>query len=95
MVMLAQAIAMESSILNPKIILVTDRIDLDTQITGTFRKCGMDVDNAKTGAQLIELLHTESDAVVTTIINKFETAVKKIKTPLTSNNIFVLVDEDN
>jgi type I restriction enzyme R subunit len=93
MVMLAQAIAMESSILNPKIILVTDRTDLDTQITGTFRKCGMDVDNAKTGAQLIELLHTESDAVVTTIINKFETAVKKIKTPLTSNNIFVLVDE--
>ena len=93
MVMLAQAIAMESGILNPKIILVTDRTDLDTQITGTFRKCGMDVDNAKTGAQLIELLHTESDAVVTTIINKFETAVKKIKTPLTSNNIFVLVDE--
>jgi type I restriction enzyme R subunit len=93
MVMLAQAIAMESSILNPKIILVTDRTDLDTQITGTFRKCGMDVDNAKTGAQLIELLHTESDAIVTTIINKFETAVKKIKTPLTSNNIFVLVDE--
>ncbi|PQJ76406.1 type I restriction endonuclease subunit R [Polaribacter glomeratus] len=93
MVMLAQAIAMEPSILNPKIILVTDRTDLDTQITGTFRKCGMDVDNAKTGAQLIELLHTESDAVVTTIINKFETAVKKIKTPLTSNTIFVLVDE--
>lgn len=93
MVMLAQAIAMESSILNPKIILVTDRTDLDTQITGTFRKCGMDVDNAKTGSQLIKLLHTESDAVVTTIINKFETAVKKIKKPLTSNNIFVLVDE--
>lgn len=93
MVMLAQAIAMESSILNPKIILVTDRTDLDAQITGTFRKCNMPVDNAKTGSQLIELLHTESDAVVTTIINKFETAVKKIKTPLTSNNIFVLVDE--
>ncbi|RBP30935.1 type I restriction enzyme R subunit [Oceanihabitans sediminis] len=93
MVMLAQAIAMEPSILNPKIILVTDRTDLDTQITGTFRKCGLDVDNAKTGSQLVELLHTESDAVVTTIINKFETAVKKIKTPLTSNNIFVLVDE--
>lgn len=93
MVMLAQAIAMESSIVNPKIILVTDRTDLDSQITGTFRKCGMDVDNAKTGSQLVELLHTESDAVVTTIINKFETAVKKIKIPLESPNIFVLVDE--
>ena len=93
MVMLAQAIAMEPTIKNPKIILVTDRTDLDTQITGTFKKCGMDVDNAKTGSQLVGLLKTESDAVVTTIINKFETAVRKIKTPLESENIFVLVDE--
>lgn len=93
MVMLAQAIAMDSSIKNPKIILVTDRTDLDSQITGTFRKCGIDVDNAKTGSQLVGLLRNESDAVVTTIINKFETAVRKIKIPLESNNIFVLVDE--
>ncbi|GAK74465.1 type I restriction-modification system [Nonlabens ulvanivorans] len=93
MVMLAQAIALEPSIRNPKIILVTDRTDLDTQITGTFRKCGIDVNNAKTGSQLVTLLKSNSDAVVTTIINKFETAVKKIKTPLESNNIFVLVDE--
>ena len=33
MVMLAQAIAMEPSIRNPKIVLVTDRTDLDNQIT--------------------------------------------------------------
>ncbi|MFP2994369.1 HsdR family type I site-specific deoxyribonuclease [Spongiivirga sp. MCCC 1A20706] len=94
MVMLAQAIAMEPTIKNPKIILVTDRTDLDRQITGTFQKCGYDdVENAKTGAQLVELLESKSDAVVTTIINKFETAVKRIKTPLESPNIFVLVDE--
>lgn len=93
MVMLAQAIAMEPTIKNPKIILVTDRTDLDAQITGTFKKCGMDVDNAKTGSQLVGMLKMESDAVVTTIINKFETAVRKIKTPLESENIFVLVDE--
>jgi type I restriction enzyme, R subunit len=46
MVMLAQAIAMEPSIRNPKIVLVTDRTDLDNQITGTFRKCGKFVENA-------------------------------------------------
>jgi len=46
MVMLAQAIAMDKSIRNPKIILVTDRTDLDRQITGTFRKCGRFVENA-------------------------------------------------
>ncbi len=93
MVMLAQAIALDSSIRNPKIILVTDRTDLDDQITGTFQKCGIAVDNAKTGAKLVDLLKSKSDAVVTTIINKFETAVKKITTPLDSPNIFVLVDE--
>lgn len=93
MVMLAQAIALEKSIKNPKIILVTDRIDLDDQITGTFRKCGIFVENATTGQRLVELLASKSDAVITTIINKFEAAVNKIAKPLESGEIFVLVDE--
>lgn len=93
MVMLAQAIAMEPSIHNPKIVLVTDRTDLDNQITGTFRKCGRFVENATTGQRLVELLENKSDAVVTTIINKFVAAVKKIEKPLESHDIFVLVDE--
>jgi type I restriction enzyme, R subunit len=93
MVMLAQAIAMEPSIRNPKIVLVTDRTDLDNQITGTFRKCGMFVENATTGQRLVELLESKSDSVVTTIINKFVAAVKKINSPLESHDIFVLVDE--
>lgn len=92
MVMLAQAIALDKSILNPKIILVTDRTDLDEQITGTFRKCGMIVENAATGQRLADLLLSKSDAVVTTIINKFETAVKKVG-KIDDPNIFVLVDE--
>jgi type I restriction enzyme R subunit len=93
MVMLAQAIALEKQIRNPKIILVTDRIDLDDQITGTFRKCGMFVENATTGQRLVELMESKSDAVVTTVINKFEAAVRKITKPLESSDIFVLVDE--
>jgi len=93
MVMLAQAIAMDKSIRNPKIILVTDRTDLDRQITGTFRKCGRFVENASTGKRLVDLLESKSDAVVTTIINKFVAAMKKIRKPLDSHDIFVLVDE--
>ena len=93
MVMLAQAIAMNPNIKNPKIVLVTDRTDLDNQITSTFRKCGRFVDNATTGQKLVELLENKSDAVVTTIINKFVAAVKKFDKPLESPNIFVLVDE--
>jgi type I restriction enzyme R subunit len=93
MVLLAQAIAMEPSIRNPKIVLVTDRTDLDQQISETFRKCGRFVANATTGQHLVELLESKSDAVVTTIINKFKAAVNKIKKPLESPDIFVLVDE--
>ncbi len=93
MVMLAQAIALEPTIRNPKIVLVTDRTDLDNQITSTFRKCGKFVENATTGQRLVELLESKSDAVVTTIINKFVAAVKKISNPLDSPDIFVLVDE--
>jgi len=93
MVMLAQAIAMDPTIRNPKIVLVTDRTDLDRQITDTFRKCGKFVDNAVTGQRLVELLENKSDAVVTTIINKFVAAIKKINKPLESPDIFVLVDE--
>ncbi len=93
MVMLAQAIALDPTIRNPKILLVTDRTDLDSQITGTFRKCGKFVENATTGQRLVELLESKSDAVVTTIINKFVAAIKKINKPLESHDIFVLVDE--
>src|SRR5208283_3708641 len=58
-----------------------------------FRKCGMFVDNATTGQRLVDLLESKSDAVVTTVVNKFEAAVRKISKPLENPNIFVLVDE--
>lgn len=93
MVMLAQAIALDKNILNPKIILVTDRVDLDDQITGTFRKCDKAVENATTGQRLVELLKSKSDAVVTTVINKFVAALNKAGSPFESPDIFVLVDE--
>lgn len=93
MVMLAQAIVLNKTIRNPKIILVTDRTDLDRQITATLKKCGTYAENATTGKNLTELLQSKSDAVITTVINKFETAVRGIKEPLDSPNIFVLVDE--
>ncbi len=50
MVMLAQLIAMHPNIKNPRIILVTDRVDLDDQITETFKKCHKLVRQATKGA---------------------------------------------
>jgi len=62
MVMLAQMIASQRHIKNPKIILVTDRIDLDSQITETFQKCQFPVENAEVGAskEIIKKLKGES-----------------------------------
>lgn len=48
MVMLAQLIAQRIG--TPKILLVTDRIDLDDQITDTFKKCGLQPLHAEAGA---------------------------------------------
>ena len=93
MVLLAQAIAQMQEIPGARIVMVTDRTDLDSQITGTFKKCGREVMNATTGTHLVELLESKSDAVITTIINKFETAVKRMSRPLTDSNIFILIDE--
>ena len=93
MVLLAQAIAQMQEIPSARIVMVTDRTDLDSQITSTFKKCGREVMNATTGTHLVELLESKSDAVITTIINKFETAGKRMSRPLTDPNIFILIDE--
>ena len=93
MVMLAQLIASSEEIANPKILLVTDRIDLDDQISETFKKCQKEVKQARTGSHLTELIHDNNDAIITTIINKFEAAVKQTKKPFESPNIFILIDE--
>ena len=93
MAMLAQMIALNKKIKNPKIVLVTDRIDLNDQITETFKKCKIDVIEAATGKHLIDLLNSSSDAVITTIINKFKAAVSKAPEGFTSSEIFVLIDE--
>ncbi|GIZ09364.1 type I restriction endonuclease subunit R [Flavobacterium sp. UMI-01] len=92
MAMLARKI--QDTISNPQIILVTDRVDLDRQITTTLQKVEVDVINAASGKQLVSLLQGNGDLVITTIINKFDAAVKSLSdNQLTSHNIFVLIDE--
>ena len=118
MVMLAQLIASHPKIKNPKIILVTDRIDLDDQITETFQKCHVPVVNADKGASkeiakklrgetlddneleklkkdtsLLTLITDSSDAVITTLIHKFEAAVNAAPQSFDSSEIYILIDE--
>lgn len=93
MVMLAKALALHPAILNPKVILVTDRIDLDDQIWGTFRACGLEPEQATTGKHLVDLLLDERAHVVTTVIHKFAAATTSRALKKVGRNTFVLVDE--
>lgn len=95
MVMLGKCLSLESGIQNPKIILVTDRIDLDDQIYKTFHNCGKEVMQAKTGKHLVELLSDTKDHIITTVINKFEAAVKAGIDSIPQRDIFILVDESH
>jgi type I restriction enzyme R subunit len=95
MVMISKALALDKTIPSPRIIVVTDRIDLDNQIYKTFRNCGKAVEKAKSGSDLIELLQDKGNEIITTIIDKFQTATKNTTFVDNSENIFVLVDESH
>ncbi|CAA7619550.1 type I restriction endonuclease subunit R [Magnetospirillum sp. SS-4] len=94
MVMLGRALALDKSIPNPRIIIVTDRDDLDKQIKDTFKSCEMEPIRAASGANLIELIRNKAP-LVTTIINKFDTAARGAVDIDEDSNIFVLVDESH
>lgn len=93
MVMLAEALLTRYASLSPRIVLVTDRVDLDDQIYGTFVASGVQAAQAKTGRHLLELIEGNRTQVVTTLLQKFEAAVNAKDTVLDSPDIFVLVDE--
>lgn len=76
-----------------KIVVVTDRVDLDKQIHNTFRNTDISSSKASSGSDLINKLES-GVSVITTIINKFE-KVKSNRTVITEKDIFVLVDESH
>jgi len=93
MVMLARALALEPSIRNPRIVLVTDRVDLDKQLGNTFAACGLSPDRAESGRHLVELVSDGKSHIVTTLVHKFDKALAYKKFSDASPDIFVLVDE--
>ncbi|MEQ9104482.1 MAG: type I restriction endonuclease subunit R [Rhodothermales bacterium] len=95
MVFLTKALALADDVKNPRVIVVTDRKDLDRQITNTLRHCGKEPVHAKSGAQLAELIEDDRMEVVTTLINKFKTAVEREKAQSTYENLFCLIDESH
>jgi len=95
MVMLARGLALDRDIPNPRIVLVTDRVDLDKQLGNTFAACGLAPDRAKTGRDLLELVSEKKAGIVTTLIHKFDKALNVKKYQDESIDIFMLVDESH
>ena len=96
MVMFVKALIEDPNILNPRVIIVTDRKDLDKQIKDTFKNCNLkkEVVQATSGQHLIDLITEKDLSVITTLVHKFESAAKKnIGIVDTDKNIFVLIDE--
>jgi len=81
---------------NPILIVVTDRIDLDNQIVGTFQRCGfpnpIQASNVK---HLRELIQGGSGQTIMTTVQKFQELTDESGHPVLSDaeNVFVMVDE--
>jgi type I restriction enzyme R subunit len=94
MVMLAKYILSELSECSPKVIVVTDRVELDKQIHKTFLHTRLKANRATSGKNLVQLLNDLGADVVTTLVHKFDTAANN-QEPVLSKDIFVLVDESH
>lgn len=95
MVMLARNLALDPEIQNPRIVLVTDRDDLDRQLGNTFAACGLEANRATSGRNLLELVAEKRSGIVTTLIHKFDKAYALNKYRDDSSDIFILVDESH
>ncbi|MBW4591790.1 MAG: type I restriction endonuclease subunit R [Brasilonema angustatum HA4187-MV1] len=91
MVFAAQKMRLQSQLRNPTVLIVVDRIDLDTQISATFH--ASDIPNlvkAETRAELERLLKQDTRKIIITTIFRFGEADGVLNN---RDNIIVLVDE--
>lgn len=91
MVFAAQKLRRTQELKSPTVIVLVDRTDLDTQITGTFNAA--DVANVITTESITELntlLERDTRKIIISMIHKFRDAKPNMNT---RDNIIVLVDE--
>ena len=86
-----------------RVVIITDRDELDKQIEGIFSDAGESIERATSGRNLLTKLSQPSPRLLCSLVHKFgkqgfedfETYIKQLKTTDTSvfGDIFVLVDE--
>jgi len=91
MVFAAQKLRRESALKSPTVIVLVDRIDLDTQISGIFNASSIaNVEPTNNIKELQKMLEQDTRKIIISTIFKFRDAKPAMNT---RDNIIVLVDE--
>lgn len=100
MVFLSKALILHDSLKRCRIVVVTDRIDLEEQLSSTFASGGelagkKDKANAMatSGQMLAKQIGSGKERIIFTLIQKFNSATKLPECVNTSPDIIVLIDE--
>ncbi|WP_445369079.1 type I restriction endonuclease subunit R [Methylomonas sp. BW4-1] len=100
MVFMAKALILHEQLKPCRFFVVTDRLDLETQLSKVFANAGAlasprDVEKAKatSGKDLAQRISQGNERILFSIINKFATASKQPECHNPSSDIIVLVDE--
>jgi type I restriction enzyme R subunit len=94
MVFTAQKLRLHPALANPTVLIVVDRVDLDTQITATFN--ATDVPNlvtADTGDDLQALLARRTRKVIITTIHLFADMPANLVRQQADHHVVIMVDE--
>lgn len=105
MVYLCRALLLSDALKHCRILVVTDRVDLEKQLSSTFltggafgsdiagKKSGDALAKTRSGKELAQRIGQGTERIMFTIINKFASAAKQPECYNPSDNIIVIVDE--
>ncbi|QEO42325.1 type I restriction endonuclease subunit R [Vibrio cholerae] len=100
MVFLSKALILHESLKQCRIVVVTDRVDLETQMSKTFASGGelagkkdKEAAMATSGKRLAEQIGKGTERIIFSLIQKFNTATKMPECVNNSSDIIVLIDE--
>ncbi len=90
MITVAQRLIEEPALENPTILMLVDRNELESQLFGNLKSCGLDCTVADSKRALQDILKNDTRGVIVSMIHKFDDIPANINT---RRNIIVLVDE--
>jgi type I restriction enzyme, R subunit len=104
MVFLTKALLLDKELSGCRIIIVTDRVDLEKQLAATFMTGGAfgsavatkkegETSKVQSGRDLAKRIGSGSERIIFTLLQKFNSATKLPECKNTSDKIIVLVDE--